>query len=125
MWNRFLAPSSIWAPLPTPNSTLYLRFFTFLLVEVSALRSQTWTLYLDGNEEMGHCIHNSVDTALKSSIFFTFRDKGHFISSTKLKIGLQYSPLVILAHDHAKVIHVATVNDGFNSGSMKVWACAF
>ena len=39
-----------------------------------------------------------------------------------MKIGLQYSPLVKLAHGHAKVIHVATVNDGFNIGYMKKWS---
>ena len=67
MWNGFLAPRSIWAPLPTPNSTLYLCSSKYLLVEVSAPRSRTWTLSLDGNDEMGHSIHSSVDTALKSA----------------------------------------------------------
>ena len=34
-------------------------------------------------------------------------------------------PLVKLAHGHAKLIHVATVNDGFNIGSMKKMEHAF
>ena len=78
---------------------------------------------MDGNDKMGHSIHHAVDTALKSSQNLIFRDIGigHFISSTKLKIGLHYSPLVKLAHGHAEVIHVATVNDGFSIGSMKKW----
>ena len=36
-----------------------------------------------------------------------------------MKISLQYSPLVKFAHGHAKVIHIAMVNYGFNVGSMK------
>ena len=125
MRNGFLTPRSIWAPLPTLNSTLYLRFSKYLSSEVTALRSQIWTLPLDGNDEIGHSIHNSVDTVLKSGQNLIFRDIGYFISSTKLKIGLHYSPLVKLAHGRAKVIHVATVNDRFNIGSMKKMACAF
>ena len=121
MWNVFLAPRSIWAPLPTPNSTLYLYFSEYLLVEISALRSQIWALCLDGNDEMGHSIHSLVNIALKSAQKLLFRDIGHFISSTKLKIGLHYSPLVKLAHGYAKVMHVATVIDGFNIDSMKKW----
>ena len=74
---------------------------------------------------MGHSIHCTVDTALKSAKKMIFRDIKHFTSSTKLKIGLQYSPLVKLDHGHAKVMYVVTVNDGFNFGSMKIWKCTF
>ena len=87
MFNGFSAPRSIWAPLPTPNSTLYLRFSNYLLVEASALKSQKWTLCLDGNDEMGHSIHRAVNTDLKSAQKMILRDIWHFISSTKLKIG--------------------------------------
>ena len=80
---------------------------------------------MDGNEEMRHSIHRLVDTDLKSAQDLVFRDTGHFISSAKFKIGLHYSPLVKLAHGYAKVIHVATGNDGFNIGSMRKLACAF
>jgi hypothetical protein len=125
MINGFLAPRSIWAPLPTPNSTLYLRFSNYLLVKASAQKSQKWTLCLDGNDEMGYSIHCAVDTDLKSAKKLILWDIWHFISSTNLKIGLQYSPLVKVAHGHAKVIYVATVNDGFNIGSTKIWAYAF
>ena len=122
MWNGFLAPMSIWAPLRTPISTLYLCSCKYLLVEVTTPRSQIWTLCLDGNDEMRHSIHCVVNTYLKSAQKLIFRGIiWHFISSTKLKIDLQYSPLVKLDHGHAKVIHVATVNDGLNIVSMKNW----
>ena len=67
MWNGVLAPRSIWAPLPTLDSTLYLHFSKYMLVEVSALKTRKRTLCLDGNDEMGHSIHNSVDTYLESA----------------------------------------------------------
>ena len=67
MWKGVLVPRSIWAPLPTPNSTFYLCFSKYLLVEVSALRSQIWTLCLDGNNAMRHSLHSLVNTDLKSA----------------------------------------------------------
>ena len=76
-------------------------------------------LSLDGNDEIGQFIHNSVDTSLKPAQNLIFRDIGQFISSTKLKSSLHYSPVVKLAHGHVKVIHVTTLNDGFNTGPMK------
>ena len=45
------APSSNWAPLSFLNSTLDLHFCGYLLVKATTLRSQIWTLCLDGNDE--------------------------------------------------------------------------
>ena len=77
-------------------------------------------LCLDGSVKMRHSIHSSVDTYLKSAQNLILRDIGHFIPSTKFKIGLQYSSLVKLAQSLSKMIHVTTVNDGFNIGTMKI-----
>ena len=118
MFNGFLAPRLIWAPLPTLNSTLYLRFSKYLFVEVSALMSPIWSLCLDANNAMRYSIHCAVDTDLKWARKLFFRDTRHFIPSTKFKIGLQYSPLVKLTQSLAKVIHDETVNDGFKIGPM-------
>ena len=67
------ARSRYWLFSPRPKSTLYLHFCKYLLSEVSARRSQTWTLSLDGNDEMGHSIHSSVNKTLKPSQHLIFR----------------------------------------------------
>ena len=87
MRNGFWVPRSIWAPLLTPNRTLYLHFCKYLLVEVTVLRSQTWTLCLDSNDEMRHSIHSSVDTDLKSAQDLISWDVEHLHLAPRWKLA--------------------------------------
>ena len=86
---------------------------------ITAQMGQISGLFLNGNNAVRHSINRCISIDLKSAQNLVLWEIGHFIPSTKFKIGLWCSPLVKLTQSLTKVIHVAKLEDSSKVGPKK------